>query len=62
MFNKKLKEELVYLKRKLTITESVLVEVEADLREAKHAAKHFKEKWREVEHENDKLKKRRKKK
>ena len=39
----------------------VMVELERDLHEAKHAAKHWKDKYKALEDDYDKLKKRKKK-
>ena len=49
------------LRTKLEQTNSILVEIERDLHEAKHSVKHWKDKYKDLEHEYDKLKKRKKK-
>ena len=68
MFNKKYKSALkVYeqvideLQWKLEDQTAILIEVERDLHEAKHSAKHWKEKYKDLEEGFDKLKKRKKK-
>jgi len=40
---------------------AVLVEIERELHEAKHAVKHWKEKYKDLEDDYDKLKKKKKK-
>jgi len=68
MFNKKYKSALkVYeqvideLQWKLEDQTAILIEVEGDLHEAKYSAKHWKEKYKDLEEDFDKLKKRKKK-